>query len=62
MSQKRVCSLTADMAVIERDGKFYALAWDSETMDLIFETQELNSRAYAEQLLADFLLDTLRDQ
>lgn len=59
--QKRVCSFFGDLAVTERDGKFYALVWDNETMNLILDSKA-DSRAHAEQLLADFLLDVLRGQ
>lgn len=55
----RVTSLTVDLAVISTRGKFYAMAWDAETMNLILDADYL-TREDAEQALANFVLETLR--
>lgn len=53
-----VASLEISMQIIEKLGKFYAMAWDIESMNLIFE-QECASRQDAQYSLAEFVVTTL---
>lgn len=54
-----VASLEISMQIVEKNGMFYAQAWDIETMNLIFETDCL-TRQGAEASLANFVIETLQ--
>lgn len=56
-----VATLEITMQIIKKNGLHYAQVWDTETMNLIFETDCL-TRQGAECALANFVSETLNKQ
>jgi hypothetical protein len=55
---KVLASVEFCLQVIEKHGKFYAMAWDTDSVNLAFE-QECASRQDAQYALADFVVNAL---
>jgi hypothetical protein len=58
---KIIANLEISMQVVSKNGLHYAMVWDTETMNLIFETECL-TRQGAETCLGNFVIETLGKQ
>lgn len=45
-----------------KSGKFFALAWDDDSMECVFHSEHCEKRSEAEKALSDFLFRSLSGQ